>query len=435
MSGETLTSAFPLKRMGHSILEGGGLIQTGPFGSQLHARDYVVRGIPVVMPQDITNGRISDQSIAMIDEAAANRLARHRMMRGDVIFSRRGDLSRCAVVSAHEVGWLCGTGCLLVRIGNSNLTPDWLAIAYRAPHCQRQVAARAVGTTMLNMNTSLLSDLVIPCPNVLEQRRAVSILEQFDGAIAHTEDTIEKLHAARRGVLHVLLPLEPFSFLASPTCPRGWALASLSSLGAVSSGVTLGRKIAPGPGTIALPYLRVANVQDGFLDLTEVKTTRVYAAELPRFALAPGDVLMNEGGDWDKLGRGTVWRGEIPACLHQNHVFRVRLDTQRILPDYLAALSASDYGRRYFALCSKQTTNLASINSTQLNAFPIPVPSLAEQQRIVAILDAHDARIRAEQAERDKLVALKRGLLDDLLTGRVRVPLSETATPRRPLLE
>jgi len=132
---------------------------------------------------------------------------------------------------------------------------------------------------------------------------------------------------------------------------------------------------------------------------------------------------MNEGGDADKLGRGTVWESQIEGCLHQNHVFRVRADRRVLEPWFLAHVSASAYGKKYFLGASKQTTNLATINSTQIGAFPIPLPSVEEQRRIVEILSSHDALVAQEQATLKKLYRLKTGLMSDLLGGRVRVPL------------
>lgn len=169
------------------------------------------------------------------------------------------------------------------------------------------------------------------------------------------------------------------------------------------------------------PYLRVANVQDGHVDLTTVKTIAVERSEASRYELRDGDVLMTEGGDFDKLGRGTVWRGEIPGCLHQNHVFAVRPDESQVLPEFLSAWTASTVGRRYFAGSSKQTTNLASINSSQVKAAQIALPPLPEQRTIVralAAIESQRARVTAlVQARRN----LKRGLMQQLLTGQRRL--------------
>jgi type I restriction enzyme S subunit len=130
---------------------------------------------------------------------------------------------------------------------------------------------------------------------------------------------------------------------------------------------------------------------------------------------------MNEGGDYDKLGRGTVWNGQISPCLHQNHVFRVRSNRDYLIPEFLALVSGSAYGKRFFIVSSKQSTNLASINSTQLKSFPIPCPPISEQQRILYAFNAHDTCIRKEEAYLNKLKLQKQGLMQDLLTGKVRV--------------
>ena len=152
---------------------------------------------------------------------------------------------------------------------------------------------------------------------------------------------------------------------------------------------------------LELPYLRVANVQDGHLDLDVIKTVAVSHDDVARFSLQHGDVLFTEGGDFDKLGRGTVWRGAVPNCLHQNHVFAVRPSPAKLLPEFLATLASSAHGRRYFQLSSKQSTNLASINSTQLKEFPVPLPSLDLQRKIVEILRTWDEAL-------EKLTALRR---------------------------
>jgi len=152
--------------------------------------------------------------------------------------------------------------------------------------------------------------------------------------------------------------------------------------------------------TVNVPYLRVANVQDSHVDLSVIKEITLKPSEISRYSLRAGDVLFTEGGDFDKLGRGTVWIGEIQPCLHQNHVFAVRPKLDVLLPAFLAFQAASEYGRRFFQLSSKQSTNLASINSTQLKEFPVLLPPLPEQRKIAEILQTWDEAI-------EKLVALR----------------------------
>ncbi len=175
-----------------------------------------------------------------------------------------------------------------------------------------------------------------------------------------------------------------------------WPVVALGDVAEIRSGVTLGR-ILNGP-TVRLPYLRVANVQDGYLDLQIVKEIDILESEADKWLLQPGDILLTEGGDWDKLGRGAVWRGEIPRCIHQNHIFRVRTKPVEFDPDFLVFLIGSPYGKSYFQSASKQTTNLATINRRQLSDFKIFWPSLPEQLRIITYLDDLQARSRCGEA-------------------------------------
>lgn len=191
--------------------------------------------------------------------------------------------------------------------------------------------------------------------------------------------------------------------------PPGWEWRNLGSLLLITGGVTLGRKLA-GREVASLPYLRVANVQRGFLVLDQIKEVEVPADEVEKYKLAPGDLLTTEGGDWDKVGRTAIWRGEIAQCLHQNHVFRSRPYTEKFSSRWVELYLNSPPARDYFAGSSKQTTNLASINMTQLRACAFPVPPLATQHRIVtkvnellALCDELKASIAAARAQHAQL--------------------------------
>jgi type I restriction enzyme S subunit len=203
----------------------------------------------------------------------------------------------------------------------------------------------------------------------------------------------------------------------------------------VQTGITLGKNY----GFVELEkrsYLRVANVQDGYLDLKDITTINIPTSEARASELQPGDVLMTEGGDIDKLGRGYIWRGEIPGCLHQNHIFAVRADHNVLLPEFLALLLTSRHGRSYFQLTAKQTTNLASTNSTTLKAFPIFIPSIEEQQRLLDYIAQEstslDIVISKYLREIDLIREYRTRLIADVVTGKLDVrhielsPLDET---------
>lgn len=173
--------------------------------------------------------------------------------------------------------------------------------------------------------------------------------------------------------------------------PRSWTICKLQAVAEIQTGIAKGKRGIEDP--IELPYLRVANVQDGHLDLSEIKTITVSKRQVERYLLRNGDVLLTEGGDYDKLGRGTIWHNQVQPCLHQNHIFVIRTNLSLLLPEFFGYQASSSYGKRYFLSCAKQTTNLASINSTQLKEFPVLVPSLVEQKKIAEILATWDKAI------------------------------------------
>ena len=202
--------------------------------------------------------------------------------------------------------------------------------------------------------------------------------------------------------------------------PESWEAVPLSDCAFVQSGVAKGRKINETEIT-RLPYLRVANVQDGHLDLTEIKTMPVPTSEVERYKLRYGDVVLTEGGDFDKLGRGFIWRSEIPLCIHQNHVYAVRTQRNRLLPEFFAYQAQSPYGKAYFLKVAHKTTNLACINTTKLKAFPVLIPTLDEQREIVASLDAIDRKTNLHRRKRAVLEELFKALLHKLMAGEIRV--------------
>jgi type I restriction enzyme, S subunit len=174
----------------------GGSIQTGPFGSQLHASDYVETGIPVVMPKDIQNRRATTDSIARIRAVDADRLARHKLAKGDIVFSRRGDVERHALISERENGWLCGTGCLLVRPGEKWQSPTFLSMMLDAPQARTWLVQHAVGATMPNINTGILGSVpvVLPPPALLTAfEDVIAVTEEQRSRNASTAETIATL--------------------------------------------------------------------------------------------------------------------------------------------------------------------------------------------------------------------------------------------------
>ena len=205
------------------------------------------------------------------------------------------------------------------------------------------------------------------------------------------------------------------------TSQKSWGDKSiLSEWAVVRTGATKGRLI-PQEDAIEVPYLRVANVQDGHLDLAEMKKIRISRDELDGYRLQKDDVVLTEGGDFDKLGRGFIWEGQIDPCIHQNHIFAVRVNLDRLWPRYFAYLAQSPYGKEYFLTVAHKTTNLACINTTKLRAFPALRPELDEQKEIAAILQTIDKKISVHERKRAALSDLFQTMLHQLMTAQIRV--------------
>lgn len=198
-------------------------------------------------------------------------------------------------------------------------------------------------------------------------------------------------------------PLTKEELADLPELPEGWVQIRLGAFADITGGVTKGRKLE-GRDVVELPYLRVANVQDGYLDLDVMKQIAIPVEEVEKYRLQPGDVLYTEGGDRDKLGRGTVWRGEISDCIHQNHIFRAR-PVSIVAPRFLSQFSQTQPARTYFFRHARQTVNLASINLGLLSSLPVPIPPPDEQSEIINEIDARLSVV--DQVERTIAAALK----------------------------
>jgi type I restriction enzyme S subunit len=182
----------------------GGRIQTGPFGSQLHAADYIAEGIPVVMPKDIVNRRVDTSSVARIDTQNVERLSRHKLLAGDILFSRRGDVEKHALIGHLEEGWICGTGCLLVRPGSLTVS-GFLSLALNQPVAKKWLTQHAVGATMPNLNTGILSNIPIIFPSVAALENFQHLIDSFESKISSNNHSAQILCGLRDTLLPRLI--------------------------------------------------------------------------------------------------------------------------------------------------------------------------------------------------------------------------------------
>ena len=226
MAAESLVGEVPagweLTTLGDVCARAGGGIQTGPFGSQLHAFDYVPVGIPTVMPQNIGENRIVIEGIARITPANAHRLARHQLFPGDIVYSRRGDVERRALVREGESGWLCGTGCLRVRPGIGEVDSAYVSYYLGHPAVRSWVVRHAIGATMPNLNTAILSALPFVKPPLREQQEIASFLRALDDKIELNRRMNQTLEAMAQALFKSwFVDFDPVRAKAEGQAPAG----------------------------------------------------------------------------------------------------------------------------------------------------------------------------------------------------------------------
>ena len=234
--------------LGELIENGQGFIQTGPFGSQLHARDYVDDGIPVVMPQQLGDNEIHTDGIAYIRERDRDRLRRHVMRKGDIVFSRRGDVTRRAYIDTKEEGWLCGTGCLLLRLEHPECDNRYLVRFLGLRETRLYLTQRAIGSTMPNLNQAILASVPVTLLPRKHQERIVDVLSAYDDLIENNRRRIQLLEQAAR-----LLYKEWFVRLRFPGhervevkggVPEGWERKAIADVCETVGGGTPSTKVS-----------------------------------------------------------------------------------------------------------------------------------------------------------------------------------------------
>lgn len=368
----------------------------GPFGSELTTKDYVDAGVPVIRGSNLGENGFIDDGFVYVTTEKAQSLSQNLARRGDITFTQRGTIGQVALIpsTTRYEYYLLSQSQMKLTPDTSRVEPRYLVHYYRTPSTLRFLRQNTLATGVPHINLSILRKIPVPLPPLPEQHRIADILDKADGIRRKRKEAIALTEQLLRSAF-----LEMFGDPVSN--PKGWEVKPLSEIADIASGVTKGKKYGD-QTMVTLPYMRVANVQEGRIALDDVKTITVSEDDARRYQLQPGDVLLTEGGDPDKLGRGSVWHGELPDCIHQNHIFRVR-PSDETKAEYLSAIIGSDRGKRYFLRAAKQTTGIASINMTQLRAFPVLVPPMPLQEKYVATVAKIEA-LRKKQRQRDATI-------------------------------
>ena len=389
---------------------------------------------------DYSHLRVNYSEIMTVRSYQQKTICDSALKSGDILLEKSGGGETTpvgrSVLFSSEREMMCANFIEWLR-PNFSIQPQflnyWLSAAYSNGYYKRNIK-RTTGIQNLDIPAFLSEKVLVPSGE--EQQRISHYLDtkcaEIDALIAAKEKTNALLKERRQSIIYeaVTKGLDPTMPMKNSDVewigeiPEGWLVAPLKYFASIRSGFTLGKKYGSAQGLQEYPYLRVANVQGEYTDLENITTIQMPAEEAEQYKLKAGELLMTEGGDRDKLGRGSIWKGEIQNCLHQNHIFALSTD-ERLSIKYLDYLTASDVGRSYFDYTAVKTTNLASTNATTIMNFKIPIPSVNEQLEIVEYLEKScqgiDEIIQINSETIQKLKQYRQSLIYEAVTGKIEV--------------
>ena len=386
------------------------LMTSGGTPSKKNPEYYEKGTIPWVRSGELENGAICDTEIKITQVGLDNSSAK--------IFPKGTLLIALYGATIGKLAWLdieaCTNQAVCGIFENEKVSLKYLYY-YLLLH-RPDLIKQGIGGAQANISQTILKKLMVSYPvDRSEQMRIVARIEELSSELDNGVETLRKtkqqLAVYRQAVISAAFPE-----MTDKNTVR------LDEIADISGGITKGRDLSK-QETVHLPYLRVANVQNGYLDLSQMKTIELKVSEKEKYLLRSGDVLYTEGGDRDKLGRGTVWNDEIPNCVHQNHVFKARLDLKKANPRYVAYWSMSAFARNYFYNKGKQSVNLASINKTVLSALTLPLPSLPEQEatlrEIESRLSVCDSIEKTVDTALQQAEAMRQSILKKAFEGKI----------------
>ena len=395
-------------------------IQTGPFGSQLHQSDYVDDGIPCIMPKNIGQHlNINCEEIAKVKPEDLNRLNRYKVIYGDIVYSRRGDIEKCAYITKEQTGWLCGTGCLNVRINEDLADSKFIAYYLSLPNTKSWLKKSAVGTTMLNLNTSILADVPITMPSLDEQRAIASILSSLDSKIENNRKICANLEAQAQALFkHWFIDFAPFKdgkFVESELgmIPEGWRVGKLSCLGDIIGGATPSKSVESNYCQDGIHWLTPKDLSKNCLKFTsrgETDITLEGYASCSAKIMPRGSVLFSSRAP---IGYLTIAKNEI--CTNQGF--------KSIVPRY-AGTAYIYYLLKYN---TKRIEKLASgttfkeVSGSLMKSLPIIIPTKSYLIRFEnSVKELFDEQELLE-SQISHLSTLRDTLLPKLMSGEIKV--------------
>ncbi len=374
--------------------------RTGPFGSALHKSDYANDGVPVVNPMHIVDGKIEPTRTMTITEHAAKNLSEFRMKPGEIVIGRRGDMGRCAVIQERQLGWLCGTGSMIIRPLNTDA--EFLQRVLSSPRAISAIEDSSVGTTMVNLNQGTLAGLKVQFPPLPEQRAIATTLSDVDALLGGLDRLIAKKRDLKQAAMQQLLTGQT----RLPGFSGEWEVKRLGAICEIAMGRTPPRLNQAYWGR-GHKWLSIADLQTKVVSDSKEEVTELAASMM---AIIPkGTLLMSF-----KLSLGRLCFAGCDLFTNEAICSFNRLHANAEFLYYVL-------GRTDFSLYGKQAVKGYTLNKESLKLIEVPFPPLPEQAAIAVILSDMDAELSALAARRDKTRDLKQAMMQELLTGRTRL--------------
>lgn len=344
-------------------------------------------GFPITRIETITNDKFSRDRMGYAGITDISKYTSYLLEDGDLLMSHINSvqyLGRTVLyVKQSDETIIHGMNLLRLKARRDVINPAYAKYCFYGHPFRSQI--RKITKKSVNQASFAVKDLKqikLNIPALSEQNEIVMILDKIQQVLAHRIDELSKLDDLIKARF-----VEMFGDMLLNS--KNWPEVRLDEIADIVSGITKGRKIKE-QELFEVPYMAVSNVKDGYIDWTTVKTVMASQAEIDKYQLKPFDVLMTEGGDPDKVGRGAIIHEPPKNCIHQNHIFRVRLNRGTLLPEYMEQYLQQQKAKRYFLGCAKQTTGIASINMRQLTGLPVVVPEMQLQKEYVSFVHQVD---------------------------------------------
>lgn len=376
--------------------------RTGPFGSTLHKSDYTEAGVPIINPMHIFDGKIIPTRTATVTQDTAKRLSTFCLQSGDIIIARRGEMGRCAIVLEKHEGWICGTGSLIIRSAN-DLCPSFLQRVLSSPNAIYAIEETSVGTTMVNLNQSVLSNLSIQLPTLAEQTAIAAVLSDADALIQKLDQLIAKKQNIKQGAMQELLTGKR----RLPGFSGEWEVKLFEEIASLRK-----ERVDPRKSSNYCFCIELEHIGQGTGSLTGYSDVTTQSSLKSQFET--GDVLFGKLRAYLRK----YWRSERSGVC-STEIWVMVPKRNEITSNFLFQIVTTN--RFIEAASVAYGTHMPRSDWNIIRKFEVAIPSIPEQTAIATVLSDMDAEIAALEQKRDKYKAVKQGMMQVLLTGKVRL--------------